>query len=95
MRELLEVCVAVTGSAAGVQPWTDLPVWLPPGELYDSLHRADVSKAVAAGLRCRPVTETVADTWAWLRELGGQAPVRSDRPQVGLAPEVEAALLKG
>jgi nucleoside-diphosphate-sugar epimerase len=108
MRELLEACVAVTGSAAelrwtdpepilaaGVQPWTDLPVWLPPGELYDSLHRADVSKAVAAGLRCRPVTETVADTWAWLRELGGAAPIRPDRPHVGLAAEAEAALLNG
>jgi nucleoside-diphosphate-sugar epimerase len=108
MKELLESCVAVTGSAAelrwtdpepilaaGVRPWTDLPVWLPPGELYDSLHRADVSQAVAAGLCCRPVTETVADTWAWLQELGGEAPIRPDRPHVGLTPEAEAVLLNG
>ncbi|MDX6349348.1 MAG: hypothetical protein QOF84_4138, partial [Streptomyces sp.] len=53
----------------------------------------DVSKASAAGLRCRPAGETVADTWAWLRELGGQAPQRSDRPVTGLDPEVEAKLL--
>jgi nucleoside-diphosphate-sugar epimerase len=108
MRLLLEACVAATGStgelrwtdpepilAAGVEPWNDLPIWLPPGELYDTLHRADVSKAVAAGLRCRPVTETVADTWAWLRDLDGGPRLRPDRPPVGLDPEVEAALLRG
>ncbi|MDX6430790.1 MAG: hypothetical protein QOE54_3156 [Streptosporangiaceae bacterium] len=107
MRELLETCVRVTGSdaelrwtdpepiaAAGVQPWTDLPIWMPPGEDYDFLHRADVSKALASGLRCRPVADTVADTWAWLRGLDGDAPQRADRPQVGLDPEVEARLLK-
>lgn len=106
MQELLENCVRVTGSdaelcwtdpgrllEAGVAPWTDLPVWVPPGELYDAMHRADVSKAVAAGLRCRPVTGTVADTWAWLRGLGGQAPLRADRGTVGISPELEAKVL--
>ncbi|GGV79060.1 reductase [Streptomyces gelaticus] len=106
MGQLLEACVRVTGSdaelrwtpaekilAAGVEPWSDLPVWLPPGELYDTMHCGDVSKAYAAGLRCRPVEETVADTWKWLEELGGQAPQRPDRPAVGLAPGAEAGLL--
>ena len=106
MGELLEACVAVTGSsavlrwappevveAAGVEPWTELPVWLPPGELYDTLHRGDVGKALAAGLRCRPVSETVADTWAWLRALPGPAPLRPDRPPVGLTPAREEAAL--
>ncbi|MGR3934025.1 NAD-dependent epimerase/dehydratase family protein [Streptomyces sp. BRA346] len=106
MGELLETCVRVTGSAADLRwtdpdsvlaarivPWTDLPIWLPPGEPHDTLHAADVSKALAAGLRCRPVAETVADTWAWLRGLDGQAPQRADRPAVGLAPEKEAEVL--
>ncbi|MFI0777108.1 NAD-dependent epimerase/dehydratase family protein [Streptomyces sp. NPDC021212] len=106
MGELLETCVRVTGAladlrwtdpdrilAADIAPWTDLPIWLPPGERYDTLHAADVSKALAAGLRCRPVGETVTDTWAWLRGLGGQAPQRPDRPTVGLAPEKEAEVL--
>ncbi|MER8087249.1 NAD-dependent epimerase/dehydratase family protein [Streptomyces sp. NPDC094048] len=106
MGQLLEACVRVTGSAAelrwtpaetilaaGVEPWSDLPVWLPSGELYDTLHRGDVSKAHAAGLRCRPVEETVADTWKWLGELGGVAPQRPDRAPVGLDPRVEAELL--
>jgi nucleoside-diphosphate-sugar epimerase len=106
MGELLEVAAEVTGGraelrwtepavieAAGIAPWTDLPVWLPPGELHDFLHRGDVSKAVGAGLRCRPVRETVADTWAWLRSLPGEAPQRPDRPVVGLDPVVEARVL--
>ncbi|MFI5745239.1 NAD-dependent epimerase/dehydratase family protein [Streptomyces sp. NPDC051644] len=106
MGQLLDACVRATGSgaelrwtpaetilAAGVEPWSDLPVWLPPGELYDTMHRGDVSKAYAAGLRCRPVDETVADTWKWLVELDGAAPQRPDRAAVGLDPRVEAALL--
>ncbi|WP_328719470.1 NAD-dependent epimerase/dehydratase family protein [Streptomyces sp. NBC_00247] len=106
MGELLDACVRVTGSdaelrwtdpatilAAGVEPWTELPIWLPEGELHDALHRGDVGKALAAGMRCRPVSETVADTWTWLKSMGGVAPQRPDRPPVGLAPEVEARLL--
>lgn len=104
--ELLETCVRVTGSdavlrwvapevveAAGIEPWTQLPVWLPPGELYDSLHLGDVSKALGAGLRCRPVGETVADTWRWLTGIGGVAPQRPDRAPAGLDPEVERRVL--
>ncbi|MEF9882555.1 NAD-dependent epimerase/dehydratase family protein [Streptomyces sp. P9-A4] len=82
--------------AAGVEPWTELPVWLPPGETYDAMHTADVSRALATGLRCRPVVETVADTWAWLESLGGVAPDRPNRPgrpPVGLSPEREAEVL--
>ncbi|MFP8904874.1 NAD-dependent epimerase/dehydratase family protein [Streptomyces atacamensis] len=107
MEELLESCVRATGSgavlrwtdperilAAGVGPWTDLPVWTPPGEFHDAMHRGDVSRAVAAGLRCRPVERTVADTWAWLCGLGGEPPLRPDRPRVGLAPEKEAEVLR-
>ncbi|MFD1661215.1 NAD-dependent epimerase/dehydratase family protein [Streptomyces caeni] len=107
MGGLLEACVDVTGAAAelrwttpeavldaGVEPWTQLPVWVPPGsDLHDALHAADVSRAVATGLRCRPVTETVADTWSWLRGIGSTAPQRPGRPAVGLDPAVEARLL--
>jgi nucleoside-diphosphate-sugar epimerase len=104
---LLEACVAATGSAAelrwtepevileaGIAPWTQLPVWVPPGtDMHDAMHAADVSRAVAAGLVCRPVEETVADTWNWLRSIGGAAPQRPDRPPLGLDPEVEAKVL--
>ncbi|MBE2998859.1 NAD-dependent epimerase/dehydratase family protein [Nocardiopsis sp. HNM0947] len=106
MEELLEACKGVTGSdaefrwlgpeeieAAGIRPWTELPVWLPPGELHGTLHQGNVDRALATGLRCRPAAETVADTWQWLRSLGGEAPQRPDRPRVGLDPEVEARVL--
>ncbi|MFD5720211.1 NAD-dependent epimerase/dehydratase family protein [Streptomyces sp. NPDC127036] len=107
MGALLDACAEVTGGhaelrwtdpetvlAAGIEPWTQLPVWVPPAsELHGALHSADVSRAVAAGLRCRPVRETVADTWEWLRSHGGTAPLRPDRPPVGLDPAVEAKVL--
>ncbi|MFF7735018.1 NAD-dependent epimerase/dehydratase family protein [Streptomyces sp. NPDC007984] len=107
MGTLLEACARVTGGTAelrwiepgvileaGIEPWTELPVWVPPGsDLHDALHSADVSRAVGAGLVCRPVEETVADTWRWLLGLGGVAPQRPDRPRCGLDPEVEAKVL--
>ncbi|MDJ1130499.1 NAD-dependent epimerase/dehydratase family protein [Streptomyces iconiensis] len=107
MGALLDAVVSATGNRAepqwtapdtlllaGVEPWSELPIWVPPGELHDTLHGADVSKAHAEGLRCRPAAETVAATWQWLHALHGQAPHRPDRPQVGLAPEREAELLR-
>ncbi|MFG3722334.1 SDR family oxidoreductase [Streptomyces massasporeus] len=107
MGALLDACTRVTGDAAelrwtepgvileaGIEPWTELPVWVPPGsDLHDALHSADVSRAVGAGLVCRPVEETVADTWRWLQDLGGVTPQRPDRPRSGLDPEVEAKVL--
>ncbi|MFB7462989.1 NAD-dependent epimerase/dehydratase family protein [Streptomyces sp. NPDC056224] len=106
MGSLLEACAATTGGAAelrwtdpaalleaGVQPWTELPVWIPEGEAHGHMHGGDVSKALAAGLKCRPVEETVADTWAWLQSLGGVAPQRADRPAPGLDAQRETALL--
>jgi len=109
MGELLEACVRTTGSDAelrwtepgiildaGIEPWTQLPVWVPPGtDLHDALHAADVSRAIATGLSCRPAEETVADTWSWLTSIGGTAPQRPDRTRKGLDPEVEAKVLAG
>ncbi|MHC6625196.1 NAD-dependent epimerase/dehydratase family protein [Streptomyces globosus] len=106
MGTFLEACTAATGGAAdlrwteaarildaGIEPWTELPVWLPEGDLHAHMFGADISKALAAGLRCRPVEETVADTWAWLRSIGGTAPLRPDRSAKGISPGKEAALL--
>lgn len=107
MGELLDACAEVTGGradlrwtdpetvlAAGIEPWTQLPVWVPPAsDLHGALHAVDVSRAIASGLRNRPVRETVADTWSWLGSRGGTAPLRPDRPPVGLDPAVEAKVL--
>ena len=81
-----------TVEAAGVEPWTQLPIWVPPtGELV-GLHSLDTTAARAAGLRCRPMAETVADTWAWLQREG--APERpSGRGGGPMDADAEARLL--
>jgi 2'-hydroxyisoflavone reductase len=106
MGSLLEACRAATGSRAelvwvpadeileaGIEPWTELPIWMAPGTEGIGLHHGDVERAYAAGLRPRPIEQTVADTWTWLQERGLQAPQREDRPPVGLAAEREEAVL--
>jgi 2'-hydroxyisoflavone reductase len=94
MSSLLEACRAVAGApnaalswidpdaviAAQIEPWSELPMWLPPDHEYAALHAANVGRAHAAGLQCRPVYETVADTWAWLSTLKEPAPLRADLP---------------
>jgi 2'-hydroxyisoflavone reductase len=105
MGTLLEAARDVTGSgarlvwaspevieAAGIQPWTELPVWLPPTQEYAGLHDGDVSAIHAAGLNCRPVRETVADTWRWLQEEG-YPPSRPGLPEHGLSPDTERRVL--
>lgn len=72
--ELVDSCVQVTGSdarpvwvdadwlaAQGVGQWMELPLWLhEPGAV--GMMRADVSRAVAAGLTFRPLDEIVRGT---------------------------------
>lgn len=48
----------------------------------------DVSRAVASGLRFRPIEETIRDTLAWHAQRGSEAPLRA-----GLAMERERQLL--
>ncbi len=65
----------------GVGPWMELPLWLPDPD-WAGMHATDVSRAVAAGLRFRPLAETVAGAADASAEDG-----------VGLTPEREAELL--
>lgn len=50
-----------------VQPWTELPLWMPPGQGGDHAWDAQTAAAARAGLTCRPVADTVRDTWAWMQ----------------------------
>jgi 2'-hydroxyisoflavone reductase len=106
MGSLLEAAVTVTGSrarlvwvppevieAAGIQPWTQLPVWVPPSGDHASVHDADVSAVHAAGLVCRPLAETIADTWRWLQEEEWYPQPRPGLPEHGLDPETERRVL--
>ncbi|MGY0234751.1 NAD-dependent epimerase/dehydratase family protein [Longispora urticae] len=98
--ELLRTCVEVTGGTADlvwipsdwltaqeVRQWTEIPLWrTAPGTWA-----VDGSSARAAGLECRPLRETVADTWTWLRT---GHPTRHERQnEHGLAPDKETELL--
>jgi len=52
---------------ANIEPWTELPLWLPADDpQYAGFFAIDASRAAAAGLESRPLTATVADTAAWL-----------------------------
>lgn len=107
MGELLELAHRVTGqraelvwvepetvAAAGVEPWTELPIWVPPTGELAGLHACDVSAARAAGLIARPVGETVEDTWAWLQSEG-LPPPPSNRGGSAMDADAEARLLAG
>ncbi|MER5639909.1 NAD-dependent epimerase/dehydratase family protein [Kitasatospora sp. NPDC002227] len=108
MGELIDACVRATGSgaepvwvddsallAAGVAPWTELPFWLPELPDFTAIYRGDTSRAVAAGLRCRPLAETVRDTWAWLAERGPSSePYLQGTLPIGLPAEKEQVLLE-
>src|SRR5260370_10580739 len=80
--------------AAGIEPWSELPIWAPADGELASLHDGDVSAAYAAGLACRPVEQTVADTWRWLQQEG-YPPPPPGRPEHYLSPDKERRLLDG
>jgi 2'-hydroxyisoflavone reductase len=66
----------------GVGEWIELPLWLGDAA-SQGMHQADVSAAVAAGLRFRPLVDTVRATLERARPVEG----------VGLTAEREEALL--
>ena len=103
MGEILGAAVDATGSgarlcwvpeaeleAAGVEPWTELPLWGP----WPGTWRIGTERAQAAGLRCRPAPETVADVAAWLREDGEISDWGSHARPAPMSAEREAELLR-
>jgi nucleoside-diphosphate-sugar epimerase len=105
IEDLLTACIAATGSDAelvwvpesvldeeAVEGWTQLPCWVPSTGELAGMMESDTSKAIATGLRCRPVEETVRDTWAWVQRDGMPAP-REGLPLNGLPPELEKRVL--
>jgi 2'-hydroxyisoflavone reductase len=98
MDGLLDEIAATTGSSARlvwvpedflverkVEMWSELPVWIAPSSHpeLDGFLAVDVSRALAAGLRFRPLAHTVRDTLA-------HAETTSD---AGLSPARERELL--
>lgn len=103
--DLITGCVSVTGAgtrpvwvdpawliAHDVQQWTELPLW----RTHRGVWAVDSSRAVADGLRCRPLHDTVEQTWSWMTAGGtaitgeGEAGRAADH---GLSYEREQELL--
>lgn len=93
--ELLDTCRSVTASDAeptwvtdaflleqGVGEWMELPLWL-ADPAFAAADDVEVRRALAAGLRFRPLAETVR----------GTLDLAETTEAAGLAPEREAALL--
>jgi 2'-hydroxyisoflavone reductase len=74
----------------------ELPLWMSEAGEYARFHEWDVTRAVEAGLRFRPVEETVRDalTWASARDgRGAGTAAMGGTAGVGLDPEKERRLL--
>lgn len=106
LGEILEASKRVSGGDAhiswapaeflkqhSVAEWSDMPVWVPDTEENQGFSRMDVSKAIHAGLKFRPLEETIRDTLAWAQTRPADYQWRA-----GLTAEREAdvlAALKG
>lgn len=74
----------------GVQPWRDMPAWIPAEGEYAGFGRISTARAQAAGLSYRPLHDTVRDTLAWWRTLPAD---RRDKPRAGIGAEKEGEVL--
>ncbi len=86
----LEWCDIAALQAQGLEPWSDLPLVVPPTEEDRMAMSTEVKQALAAGLTSRPLAHTVADTLAWYRGLPAERQVFD---KAGLSSEREAAAL--
>jgi 2'-hydroxyisoflavone reductase len=78
-----------------VETWTELPLWSPTADAgAANVWSADTSGAARTGLRCRPVADTVTDTWAWMLDDDVQPPDAAGRFGVnGIDPDKEQRIL--
>jgi 2'-hydroxyisoflavone reductase len=103
MSALLDACKAASGSDASftwvptdflekqkVEPWSDMPVWVPATGEDLGMTRISCAKAIGRGLRFRPVEDTARDTLTWWRSLPDE---RRAKIRAGLAQDRELAVL--
>lgn len=101
--DMMAACAAATGSVAsftyvaddwlteqGVEAWTEVPLWIPAAE-GPATFLGHTAGAEDAGLRWRPLAETITDTWAWMQSLPYDWKPSPRTP--GLAPAREKELL--
>jgi 2'-hydroxyisoflavone reductase len=74
--------------AAGVRQWSEMPLW----RTFPGVWQVNSARALAAGLSCRPLAATVADTWAWMCD-GGQNSGDERSSEIGISREREQEIL--
>ncbi|HLM47329.1 MAG TPA: NAD-dependent epimerase/dehydratase family protein [Myxococcaceae bacterium] len=105
LRTLLEACKQASGSNATftwadaaflekhkVRPWMDLPVWVPAQGEMAGMSGVSNAKAMARGLKFRPVVDTARDTLTWFNGLPPERQAEL-RKRAGLTPEREREVL--
>jgi nucleoside-diphosphate-sugar epimerase len=98
---LLSACAQVTRSQAGfiwvpddqllaygVRQWSELPLW----RTFPGVWRVDSATARAQGLMCRPLVDTVADTWSWMQG-GNRWPADERANEIGISRDREQQIL--
>lgn len=68
-----------------------LPIWIPPVGEYTGFHQRDISKAVKAGLKSRPIEQICADIIAWYpteieRRVRATKDIMDEAEKAGKAP---------
>ena len=74
-----------------VEPWSDMPVWVPANGEDAGGEAISIKRALEKGLTFRPLAETARDTLAWFKS---QTKERQEKLKAGLTPEREAEVLK-
>ena len=73
-----------------VEPWSDMPVWVPPRGEEGGLGSVSIRRALDKGLTFRPLAVTARDTLAWFKS---QPKERQEKLKAGLSLEREADVL--
>jgi 2'-hydroxyisoflavone reductase len=106
MGELLDASAEVTGAKVefvcadgaflAAQEANGLPIWTQPGSEFGGFGSVSNKKAVAAGLKFRPLRDTVRSTWEWWNGISEQAKAAMwDSKRTGrITPEREAEVIE-
>ena len=76
--------------AQKVEPWSDMPVWVPPTGEEGGLVAVSIKRALDKELTFRPLAETARATLAWFK---AQPKERQAKLKAGITPEREAEVL--
>lgn len=71
-----------------VQPFLELPFWLPNALNNEGIFSVNIDKALAEGLSIRPLSETIKDTHDWIKAANHQV------KKAGMSQEKETMILQ-